>query len=165
MSTVLTKTRRQQGFTLVEVIVSVVLLSIGAAGLIQFLNQVQQQNDRRRTSENALRIAWNEVERVLSAGAWNVPITGTVTRVDAAGTPASTGEFRVYVDRNLYCDALSDRINDSGAIAVPCRGAFARITVRVDHLLAGTWRTRALHVFEASGNAPASGSWTLAGTP
>ena len=161
----ITTSRRPLGFTLVEVLVSLVLLSIGAAGLIGFLNQVQQQNDRRRNAEIALRIGWNEVERVRGAGAWNVPSTGTLTRIDASGAPAPFGEFLVYVYRNVYCDPLSERTNDSGTVLQPCPGAFARITVRVDHLQAGAWRTRVLHVFEDSGNAPATGSWNLAGTP
>lgn len=154
-----------RGFTLVEVLVAVVVLAIGATGLIQLLAQAQQQNDRRRSSEVARRIAENEVQRARSAGPWNVPAAGTRTRVDQNGTPDPVGEYRVYVDRDLFCDARSARLNDSGGLPPPCAGAFARILVRVEHLQAGTWTIRAGQVLHESGNAPQTGSWNLAGTP
>lgn len=159
------RSRGARGFTLVEVLVAVVVLAIGAAGLIQLFAQAQQQNDRRRSSEVARRLAENEVQRARSAGPWNVPAVGTATRVDQNGTPDSIGEYRVYVDRDLLCDASSARPNDAGAPPPPCPGAFARIMVRVDHLRAGAWSTRAGYVLIESGSDPASGSWTLAGTP
>jgi prepilin-type N-terminal cleavage/methylation domain-containing protein len=153
------------GFTLVEVLVAVVVLAIGAAGLIQLLSQAQQQNDRRRSSEVARRIAENEVQRARGAGAWNVPAVGAPTRVDQNGTPDVDGEYRVYVDRDLFCDPSSTRLNDTGGPPPPCAGAFAQITVRVEHFRAGAWSTRANQVLLESGTSPASGSWTLAGTP
>lgn len=154
-----------RGFTLVEVLVAVVVLAIGAAGLIQLLAQAQQQNDRRRSSEVARRIAENEVQRARSAGPWNVPAVGARTRVDQNGTPDPGGEYRVYVDRDLSCDARSARLNDSGGPPPPCAGAFARILVRVEHLRAGAWSIRAERTLRESGNAPQTGSWNLAGTP
>ena len=157
--------RSRRGFTLVEVLVAVVVLAIGAAGLIQLFAQAQQQNDRRRSSEVARRLAENEVQRARSAGPWNVPAVGTPTRVDQNGTPDLAGEYRVYVDRDLLCDASSSRPNDAGGPPPPCAGAFARITVRVDHFRAGAWSTRVQRVLYESGSDPASGSWTLAGTP
>lgn len=157
--------RSRSGFTLVEVLVAIVVLAIGAAGLIQLLAQAQQQNDRRRSSEVARRLAENEVQRARGAGPWNVPAVGTWARVDQNGTPDLAGEYRVYVDRDLFCDPSSSRVNDAGGPPPPCAGAFARITVRVDHFRAGAWSTRAERVLHESGEAPASGSWTLAGTP
>jgi prepilin-type N-terminal cleavage/methylation domain-containing protein len=157
--------RGRHGFTLVEVMVAVVVLAIGAAGLIQLLAQAQQQNDRRRSSEVTRRIAANEVERVRAAGPWNVPAAGTPERVDPNGTRDASGEYRVYVDRDLFCDARSSRLNDTGAPPPPCPGALARITVRVEHLRAGAWSLRASHVLHERGDAPASGAWTLAGSP
>ncbi len=157
--------RSRSGFTLVEVLVAIVLLAIAAAGLIQLLAQAQQQNDRRRSSEVARRLAENEVERARGAGPWNVPAVGTPTRVDPNGTPDPNGEYRVHVERDLACDSRSARLNDAGGPPPPCAGAFARITVRIDHFRAGAWSTRAERVLHESGNTPASGSWTLAGTP
>lgn len=159
------RVRGARGFTLVEVLVAVVVLSICAAGLIQLFAQAQQQNDRRRSSEVARRLAENEVQRARSAGPWNVPAVGTATRVDQNGTPDLAGEYRVYVDRDLLCDGRSSQPNDTGGPAPPCAGAFARITVRVDHFRAGAWSTRVSQVLYESGSDPESGSWTLAGTP
>ena len=159
------RVRGARGFTLVEVLVAVVVLAIGAAGLLQLFAQAQQQNDRRRSSEVARRLAENEVQRARSAGPWNVPAVGTPTRVDQNGIPDLAGEYRVYVDRDLLCDSRSSRPNDAGGPPPPCAGAFARITVRVDHFRAGAWSTRASHILYESGSDPATGSWTLAGTP
>jgi len=153
------------GFTLVEVLVALVVLSIGAAGLIQLLGQAQQQNDRRRSSETALRIAENEVQRARGAGPWNVTAAGTMMRVDQNGAPAPNGEYRVYVDRDLACDSRSERLDDAGAAPEPCRGAFARITVRVDHLQGAAWRTRVQRTLLESGEDPAAGTWSLASVP
>jgi prepilin-type N-terminal cleavage/methylation domain-containing protein len=153
------------GFTLVEVLIAVVVLAIAAAGLIQLLAQAQQQNDRRRGSEVARRIGENEVQRARAAGAWNVPVAGAPARVDADGTPDPNGEYRVTVGRDLVCDAPSARPNDTGGPAPPCAGALARITVRVERFRDGGWSTRLLRVLHESGNEPASGSWSLAGTP
>jgi prepilin-type N-terminal cleavage/methylation domain-containing protein len=153
------------GFTLVEVLIAIVILSIAAVGTMNVIDRVLQQNDRRRSAEVARRIAANEVERARSAGAWNVPLTGSTVRVDYSGAPATGGEYRVYVDRNLFCDAPSDRPNDAGTAPPPCPGPYARITVRVDHLQHGTWRTRASRVLDESGALAESGTWSLAGTP
>lgn len=157
--------RGARGFTLVEVLVAVVVLSIGAAGLIQLFAQAQQQNDRRRSSEVARRLAENEVQGARSAGPWDVPAAGTWARVDQNGTPDPAGEYRVLVDRDLLCDASSSRPNDAGGPPPPCAGALAGITVRVDHFRGGAWSTRVSQVLLESGSTPASGSWTLAGTP
>jgi type II secretion system protein I len=153
------------GFTLVEVLVAVVILAIAAAGLIQLLAQTQQQNDRRRGSEAARRIADNEVARARSAGPWNVPATPTTTRVDRNGTPDPAGAYRVTVQRDVVCDAPSARPNDTGDAVTACAGALARITVRVEHLRGDSWSTRAERTLYECGDEPASGSWTLAGTP
>ena len=155
----------RRGFTLVEVLVAMVVLAIGAAGLIQLFSQAQQQNDRRRSSEVARRIAENEVQRARAAGPWNVPAGGTWARVDQNGTPDPAGEYRVYVDRDLFCDPSAARVNDTGGPPPPCAGAFAQVTVRVEHFRAGTWSTRVQRILREAGDAPASGSWTLAGTP
>lgn len=159
------RVRGARGFTLVEVLVAVVVLAIAAAGLMQLFAQAQQQNDRRRSSEVARRLAANEVQRARSAGPWHVPAVGTPTRVDQNGTPDLAGEYRVYVDRDLLCDRPSWQPNDAGGPPPPCAGAFARIIVRVDHFRAGAWSTRVRHVLYESGSDPSSGSWTPAGTP
>jgi prepilin-type N-terminal cleavage/methylation domain-containing protein len=156
---------RRGGFTLVEVLVAVVVLAIGAAGLIQLLSLAQQQNDRRRSTEVARRLAENEVQRARGAGPWNVPADGTTARVDRNGTPDPNGPFRVRVHRDLVCDPASARPDDTGGGSPPCPGALARITVRVEHLRAGAWSTRMQRVLHESGSAPASGTWNLAGTP
>ena len=108
------------GFTLVEVLVAVVILAIGAAGLIQLLAQAQQQNDRRRGAEVARRIAENEVARARSAGPWNVPATAVSARVDPNGTPDPAGAYRVTVQRDVVCDGPSARPNDTGGAAAAC---------------------------------------------
>ena len=156
--------RSRCGFTLVEVLVAVVVLAIGAAGLIQLLAQAQQQNHRRRGSEAARRIAENEVQRARSAGPWAVSGGGTTARVNQYGAPDPEGDFRVYVDRDLVCDSRADQPNDTGSVTPPCPGALAQITVRVDHLREGVWITRVERVLQESGSNPATGTWTLAGT-
>lgn len=160
----LTDLRSRRGFTLVEVLVAVVVLAIGAAGLIQLLAQGQQQNHRRRSSEAARRIAENEVQRARSAGAWAVDAGGTTARVNQYGAPDADGEFRVYVDRDLVCDSRAEQPDDSGSGPPPCAGALARISVRVDHLREGEWTTRIDRMFLESGASPATGKWSPAGS-
>lgn len=155
---------RPAGFTLVEVLVAIVVLTIGAAGLIQLLAQGQQQNHRRRASEAARRIAENEVQRARSAGPWTIPDAGATARVNQYGGPDPAGDFRVFVDRDLVCDSRAARPDDSGAGAPACPGAIARVTVRVDHLRDGAWLTRAVRTLHESGSAAATGSWTPAGS-
>lgn len=155
---------RSRGFTLVEILVAIVVLAIGATGLIQLLAQAQQQNHRRRASEAARRIAENEVQRARSSGSWAIPMGGTTARVNQYGGPDPNGEYRIFVDREMVCDSQADVPDDTGVGAPACPGAMARITVRVDHLRVGTWNTRAARTLHESGTAPATGSWTPAGS-
>jgi len=155
--------RRPTGFTLVEVLVALVVLTIGAAGLIQLLAQAQQQHQRRRTSEEARRIAQNEVQLVRSAGAWSIPEEGSTRRVNPYGAPDPDGSFRVTVGGETECDPLAARPDDPGAGETACAGAFARITIRVDHLRDGTWVTRAQRTFYQSGGGPTVGSSSSGG--
>jgi prepilin-type N-terminal cleavage/methylation domain-containing protein len=159
------RSARPPGFTLVEVMVALVVLAIGAAGIIQLLGQSQQQNTRRRASETSQRIADAEVEAARAGGVWNVPSPGTATRLADDGTPDPTGPYRVFVERQVLCDAASARPADDGVAASGCAGALAQVAVTVEHLDAGTWTTRASRVIVDAGARPATGRWSPAGTP
>jgi prepilin-type N-terminal cleavage/methylation domain-containing protein len=155
--------KRARGFTLVEVLVALVVLTVGVAGLIQLLSQAQQQHQRRRASEEARRIAQNEVQRARSAGAWSIPQEGSTSRVNAYGAPDADGPFQVVVGHDVECDPHAGRPDDSGAEILTCPGAHARITIRVEHLRDGDWITRAQRTLHQSYNGPAVGSWNPAG--
>lgn len=157
--------RGTRGFTLVEVLVAVVVLAIGAAGLVQFIAQGQQRNARRRAAEDAVRIMDNEVQRVRSAGGWNVPAATVTTRVDRSGLPDPAGTYRVRVGRTVACDAEGARPNDSGGPPEPCPGAHPAVLLHVEHLSAGTWTLRAERQVRATAREVGSGSWSPAGTP
>lgn len=160
------RARSRAGFTLAEVLVALVVLGVGAAGLIQLLGQAQRQNSRRRASEAALRIAENEVQRVRSAGPWSVPAAGAAARVDGSGAPDPAGAYRVQVGRSLSCDAASARLDDrSAGTSPPCPGALARVAVRVEHLRGGAWTVLAERTIATGGEGAAGGSWSLAGAP
>lgn len=160
-----TPVRGTPGFTLIEVLVAVVVLAIGAAGLVQLIAQGQQRNARRRAAEDALRIMDNEVQRVRSAGGWNVPAATVTTRVDQSGLPDPAGPYRVRVGRAVACDAAGTRPNDSGGPPEPCGGAHAAVLLGVEHLSAGTWALRAERQVRTTARAAGSGSWSPAGTP
>jgi len=63
---------RQQGFTLVEVMVSLGVMTIGAMALIGMQQQTTRANVRSRDMTVAMQIAQNEIERLkLDGVAWN----------------------------------------------------------------------------------------------
>lgn len=162
----MTASRRNDGFTLVEVLVAVVILTIAGLGVVDLMTQGQGQQARRRASEAALQIARNEIERVQIAGAWNAPTSGTVwSAVDETGTPAAAGPFYVRVFRLTDCDPAAPAIDDSGAGGAPCVGAIPSIQVNVWHVREGATRLLVTRSVRDTGSQPANGTWSLAGTP
>jgi len=158
--------RRRAGFTLVEVMVALVVLGIGAAGVMQLMAQGAQQNGRRRMKEAALRIAANEIQRARSSSIWSIPAVANATRVDETGSPDPTGPYRVSVVRTILCDPAATRPDDRGTGATGrCDGAIARIDVRVEHLEDGLWTPRAERTLIEAGEDPGTGTWTPAATP
>jgi type II secretion system protein I len=158
--------RGRGGFTLVEVMVALVVLAIGAAGVIQLMGQGQQQNGRRRMKEAALRIAANEIQRARSSGIWSIPAVAAPTRVDATGAPDAAGPYRVSVVRTTQCDPAAARPDDPGTAGTGrCDGAIARIDVTVEYLEAAVWTTRAQRTLIEAGENPGTGTWTPAATP
>lgn len=134
----------RRGFTLVEVMVALVLLAVGAAGLIELLGEGQRLSAGRRSNEAASRIAETELRSTLVAGAASVPPAGTSELLSEDGTPDPSGPFRVLVQREVTCDPPSALPDDSGSGATPpCTGALTHIVAQVEHLEGAGWTLRA----------------------
>lgn len=154
----------RHGFTLVEVMVALVVLTIAGIGVMDLLARGQSQNHRRRSVEAALHIARNEVERVQAGDPRLVPTSAAWTHTDETGTPAAEGTFRVRVSRTTACDAVAAVIDDSGSgAAPPCAGAIPQVEIAVEHAREGAWTRLVTRTVRDAAIQPSSGSWAHAG--
>lgn len=153
----------RRGFTLIEVLMSLAILSIAGIGLVGMLSESGQQNYRRLAAVDALRLARNEAQRALTAPAV-VPGVGSTYRMNADGTPNTAGVYRARVQAQLWCDALSSAPDDRGGAPAPACRNHTRILVNVDFLEGGTtWRTLATYQAFAPANEPQASTWSPAG--
>jgi prepilin-type N-terminal cleavage/methylation domain-containing protein len=91
------------GFTLMEVVGALAVLSIAGLGLLTMLRE-NERNTRERTQEfTAEQIVRNEIERLRIAGPWGGPVTTSFT-VDHTGARTPTGNYTVAITRVGTCN-------------------------------------------------------------
>jgi prepilin-type N-terminal cleavage/methylation domain-containing protein len=111
---------RRQGFTLVEVMVSLGVMTISAMGLFALQGQATRANGRARDMTMASQIAQNLIERFKMEGlAWNTISPGDTTDVAATDTlklitGATPGNFMT----------LPERTDPRSGLSVPLSNAF-----------------------------------------
>jgi type IV pilus modification protein PilV len=93
--------RRKQGFTLVEVMVSIGVMTIGAMSVLAMQQQLIRANMHARELTTATQIAQNWIERLkMDALAWNAVGDLTQTRylqaIPAPGTLGTFGRFTAW---------------------------------------------------------------------
>src|SRR3712207_1536007 len=105
--------RNRWGFTLVEVMISLTMLSIIMGGVVSVMTRMQRGYIRQREvarSEDALRVAELTITRILQmAGSnpLNIPITDVnVPRIDPYGAPFDS--LRAVADFNPLPDGTTD---------------------------------------------------------
>ncbi|HET8936004.1 MAG TPA: prepilin-type N-terminal cleavage/methylation domain-containing protein [Polyangiales bacterium] len=111
---------RRQGFTLVEVMVALAVMTISAMGLFALQGQATRANGRARDITMATQIAQNIIERLKMDGlAWNTITPGDVTDLGStvylnAVDTATPGAFM----------PLLERTDSRGGISTPLSNAF-----------------------------------------
>lgn len=88
--------RRRQGFTLVEVMVAISIMTVGAMAVLAMQQQLIRANKHARDLTTATQIAQNWIERLkLDALTWNVvgQPPGTTTYLRLVGAPGAIGAF------------------------------------------------------------------------
>ena len=126
--------RRRQAFTLVEVMVSLGVMTIGAMALIAMQQQTTRANVHARTLTVATQIAQNVIERLkLEALTWNAVTTSPATdlvnapslaKIAAGATP---GEFMTLTPRFPDTRLLSNAFDYYGADRDLTTGAAAEV--------------------------------------
>lgn len=86
--------QRRQGFTLVEVMVSLGVMTIGAMAVLGMQQQIIRGNVHARQITTATQIAQNVIERLkMDAVAWTAPGVPTATRYLNNVAPGAIGAF------------------------------------------------------------------------
>jgi prepilin-type N-terminal cleavage/methylation domain-containing protein len=86
--------RKQSGFTLVEVMVSLGIMTIGAMAILAMQQQIIRGNVHARELTTATQIAQNVIERLkIDALTWNTPGVPTGSRYLGIVTPGAIGTF------------------------------------------------------------------------
>jgi len=128
---------RRQGFTLVEVLVSLGVMTIGAMALIGMQGQTSRANGRARDMTTATQIAQNVIERLKMDGlAWtdlnNISATKFLNAIDS-GTP---GQFKTFTAvpfaRRGENVTVSNAFDQTG-LDVPLVGADAALLATVKY--------------------------------
>jgi type II secretory pathway pseudopilin PulG len=112
--------RRREAFTLVEVLVSLGVMTIGAMALMAMEQQTTRANMHARTMTVATQIAQNVLERMkLEALAWNAVSTSPTADLFAAPslaaiTSATAGAFATLQPRTIGVRVLSNAFDYYG---------------------------------------------------
>jgi prepilin-type N-terminal cleavage/methylation domain-containing protein len=86
--------RKQSGFTLVEVMVSLGIMTIGAMAILAMQQQIIRGNVHARELTTATQIAQNVIERLkMDAITWNAPGVPAASRYLGGVTPGAIGVF------------------------------------------------------------------------
>jgi type IV pilus assembly protein PilV len=86
--------QRRQGFTLIEVMCSLGIMTIGAMAVLAMQQQIIRGNVHARQITTAMQIAQNIIERLkMDAVAWNAPGVPTTTRYLNNVVPGAIGAF------------------------------------------------------------------------
>lgn len=87
--------RKQSGFTLVEVMVSLGIMTIGAMAVLAMQQQIIRGNVHAREVTTATQIAQNVIERLkIDAIPWSLPGVPAGTRYLGVVTPGAIGTFQ-----------------------------------------------------------------------
>jgi prepilin-type N-terminal cleavage/methylation domain-containing protein len=85
------KQRRQQGFTLIELMIAVVVLVVGVVAVAELVPASIFLNSRNRADSSSLVYAQREMDQFV-----NQPLTGPLTFVDQQGNPCNLGGATVF---------------------------------------------------------------------
>jgi type IV pilus modification protein PilV len=102
--------RRKQGFTLVEVMVSIGVMTIGAMSVLAMQQQLTRANMHARELTTATQIAQNWIERLkMDALAWNTVGDLTQTQyLQAVPAPGTLGTFGPFTPRTATNGTASE---------------------------------------------------------
>jgi MSHA pilin protein MshD len=144
----------QRGFTLVELIVFIVIVSVAVAGVLAVMNLTTQKSADPMIRKQALAIAEGMLEEILLKDFANPP--GGFT---GAATPANRALFDDVSDYNGYS---SSGVYDLTGTALPALAAYG-VTVSVaNEALGGMPAAEALRI-TVTVSAPAGETLTLSG--
>lgn len=120
--------RGERGFTVVETLVAVVVLTLGLLGLLATTSVVTSMNTRGQRTEGAARFAAQRAERLRltgcgsqAAGSESLVRNGAVVATNTwAFTDAGNNTWRVLVT-TTYPTVLNHSRVDRQEIEIPCR--------------------------------------------
>jgi prepilin-type N-terminal cleavage/methylation domain-containing protein len=109
--------RRRAGFTLVEMMISIIMLAIVMGGVVSTMVSMQRGYIRQREiarTEDALRVAEMTITRILqTAGSNSMDITGaSAPRIDPIAATAPFTQLRVVADFNPVNGVITDPLED-----------------------------------------------------
>jgi type IV pilus assembly protein PilV len=99
---------RREGFTLVEVMVSLGIMTIGAMAILGLQQQIIRANVHARQVTTATQIAQNVIERLkMDAVAWNAPGVPAATFYLRNVTPGAIGNFQTLPFQRVTNGAIT----------------------------------------------------------
>lgn len=156
--------RDRRGMTVVEVLISLVVLSIATVGLMQMLTASTYNTIDRQAYGAAQQILSNEVERLRIAGPWPPLAALPVTQnLNAHGRPTTGAEPTVYtltVNRVFQCNGGTWFQDQREGAVGGCASdrATARYTVSITYPYDAATRT-VTQQFTVGPGEPASEQW------
>lgn len=148
----------QHGFTLLEVLITVLILSIGLLGLASLQTKGLQYNYSANLRSQATLLAYDMLDRMranrnaATAGLYNINLGGSVTASNCTGsgancTPAQLASF----DQYEWETELADRLpKGNGAVtSTSLAGSVRQITITVE------WSDNRNKIGDTSGVGPA----------
>lgn len=133
---------RATGFSLLEVLISLVVLSVGLLGMAGLMSTTVKSNDSAYMTSQANALAYNIIDRMrtnasgLQAGDYSVPMPAapsTATREPASctGTSCSTSDLATYdIDQWQY-DLAHKLPQGRGSVAPTASSGVYAITIKV----------------------------------
>ncbi len=127
--------RQENGFTLLEVLVALLVLSVGLLGLAALQTIGMQVNTQSLERTQATQLAYEIIDRVRANSVGrangnydNLAMGATVTANDCVAAPCTPAELADY-DKKQWLDAITARLAEG-------RGAICKGTLTVNM---GTW--------------------------
>lgn len=161
--------RDRRGMTVVEVMISLVVLSVATVGLMQMLSASSYNSIDRRSYEMAQHIMANEVERLRVTGPWpmSADATPSITlQLDEHGKrlTSGTGKYQLYLARETQCNGgtwMRDNFEPIPPGGCDRVRATARFTAQLTYPFKTETRTITQQWTVGPGE-PQSGSWNPA---